>query len=146
MFPNKDQDQPARIKRTIAIPPLRPEFDKFLYAPVSELHDGMPFSVLSALARQNLDPWEEAAKLAQLSRESAIARLTATISSETGGLSPAAAAPGTAARLIALLPGTDRFNIPSFVKLPGGEPRNLMPILIYLIVGALILASALLGN
>lgn len=145
MFLSKDQNQPTRIKRTIAIPPLRPEFDRFLYAPVSELSDGMPFSVLSALARQNLDPWEEAAKLAQLSRESAITRLSAVISTESGGLAPAAASAATAARLVALLPGADRFSIPSLGSSPLGEPRNLVPILIYLIVGALILASALLG-
>jgi hypothetical protein len=40
---------------------FRPEFDDFLYAAIYTDKDGMPLSVLSALARMNVDPWEEAA-------------------------------------------------------------------------------------
>jgi hypothetical protein len=146
MFANRDQDSQVRTKRLIAIPPLRPEFDNFLYAPVGEPTDGMPLSVLSALARQNLDPWEEAAKLTRLSRESAIARLTAMIFTEPGDASPAHSSAANAARLIALLPCIDRFSIPAFGKSPGGRPRYILPIVFYLIVGAILLASALFGN
>ena len=137
-------NSPARTKRTIVIAPLRPEFDKFLYASIGDSTDGMPTSVLSALARQNLDPWEEAAKLAQLSRESAISRLTGLISTETSGLPAVPASAAVAARLVALLPRTDRFSIPSLGK-SGGELRDLAPIVICLIVGAIILASILFG-
>jgi hypothetical protein len=141
MLTNKDQNSGARVKRSFGIPPLRPEFDKFLYAPIGELDDEIPFSVLSALARQNLDPWEEAATLAQLSRESAIVRLTSTISLITVGPSARSVPAGTAARLVALLPQTDRFAIA-----PPTSPRIFTPSTIYLIVGAIILAYALLGN
>jgi hypothetical protein len=134
MFPDKTRDSEVRVKRAVAIPPLRPEFDNFLYAPVSESDGEMPFSVLSALARQNLDPWEEAAKLAQLPQESAIERLSSII--------PAA----TAARVIALLPRASRFNIPAFDALSGAVRRDITPIVIYVIVGAIIFASALMGN
>jgi hypothetical protein len=36
------------------------EFDNFLYASIGADRNGMPLSVLSALARLDLDPWEEA--------------------------------------------------------------------------------------
>jgi hypothetical protein len=39
----------------------------------------MPLSVLSVLARLDVDPWQEAAKLAQLPRASATKRLVALI-------------------------------------------------------------------
>jgi hypothetical protein len=42
------------------------EFDDFLYAPIVEGGNGMVLSVLSALARVNVDPWDEAARLARL--------------------------------------------------------------------------------
>ena len=45
---------------------FRPEFDDFLYAPVGADSNEMPLSVLSALARLNVDPWEEAAELTPL--------------------------------------------------------------------------------
>ena len=48
---------------------LGSEFEKFLYAAVGEDHNGMPLTVLSALARVDVDPWEEAAKLMQLPKD-----------------------------------------------------------------------------
>ncbi len=144
MILNNNRDSETRVKRPFAISPLPTDFDKFLYAPISEFNDELPSSVLSALARQNLDPWEEAAKLSQLPRESAILRLTPMIFAITteppASLAPAA----TAARLVALLPRSNGFNFQSFDKLPCETPRNFAPIIIYLFVGAIILASALL--
>jgi hypothetical protein len=147
MFTNKDRESETRVKRSVGIPPLRPEFDKFLYAPIDELDDEMPFSVLSALARQNLDPWEEAATLAKLSRESAIARLTSMISLATVGPSARSVPAGTAARLVALLPQADRFAIAPLPSRGISKPSTIFtPSTIYLIVGVIILAYALLGH
>jgi hypothetical protein len=128
------------------IPPLRPEFEEFLYSSIGELNDGVPSSVLSMLARQNLDPWEEAAHLAQLSRESAVFRLTSMISSAGG--SSAVSAPETAARLMRLLPQPDGFNIRSLSLSPDEMRRHFAPIITYLILGALaiIMVSSLLVN
>lgn len=50
-------------------------FERFLYAPVGEDEGGSSVSVLSLLSRLKLDPWEEAADLAALSREAAEVRL-----------------------------------------------------------------------
>lgn len=143
MFLNRNRASVAKAKRPLAI--LRPEFEEFLYSPIGEFNDETPSSVLSALARQNLDPWEEAAHLAQLPRESAILRLTPMITSATGG-SPAAPSPVTAARLLALLPRPDGFKIPSFSMGRGEAPRHSAPIITYLIVGAIILGYWLLAN
>ena len=51
------------------------QFDAFLYANVDEGGGTTPLSVLSMLARLDLDPWEEAAKLARLPRAAAAKKL-----------------------------------------------------------------------
>jgi hypothetical protein len=54
------------------------QFDRFLFAPLDE--DGeTPLSVLSALARQDIDAWQEAARLNQLPKDSAINSFASTI-------------------------------------------------------------------
>jgi hypothetical protein len=40
--------------------PLRPDLDRFLFATVEDEIDGIPLSVISALTRLGLDPWQEA--------------------------------------------------------------------------------------
>src|SRR5260221_8858205 len=55
--------------------PMLPEFDAFLFATVGEEVDGVPLSVLSALARLGLDPRDEAVRLAHLTREAAAEQL-----------------------------------------------------------------------
>jgi hypothetical protein len=50
-------------------------FDGFLYAAVGEDRGGNTVSVLSTLARLGLDPWDEAADLADLPRADARGRL-----------------------------------------------------------------------
>lgn len=85
-------------------PLIGPEFDKFLGASLGEDRNGTTLSVLSALARLDVDPWREATNLARMPREAAAARLTALIE----GLSdePACAIPSkaSATALVALLP------------------------------------------
>jgi hypothetical protein len=51
------------------------DFDAFLYAQIGEDSSGLPLSVLSALARMDLDPWKEAGELAALPAEAATRRL-----------------------------------------------------------------------
>ncbi len=55
--------------------PHPPEFERFLYAPVGEDRNGYVVTVLSTLARLNLDPWKETAELVTLGRETARERL-----------------------------------------------------------------------
>ncbi|HUW80105.1 MAG TPA: hypothetical protein VMV54_04310, partial [Acidocella sp.] len=47
-----------------SIPSAR--YDGFLFAKVADESNGMQLSVLSALARMNVDPWEEATRLAAM--------------------------------------------------------------------------------
>jgi len=80
------------------------QFDQFLYASVGDDANGIPLTVLSALARMDVDPWEEAAKLTQLPRASAVTQLVTLLAAlrhaPVAGLDPARIAPP----LIALLP------------------------------------------
>jgi len=83
---------------------FKPEFDSFLFAPVGAEESGMSLSVLSMLARLDLDPWQEAAQLAALSRESATLKMVSLLGAlpnrslkDPDGLT-------IATRLVAMLP------------------------------------------
>lgn len=127
---------------------LESRFEPFLYAAVREGTDGAPLTVLSALARLDIDPWEEAARLAQLPREAAARALAAMIS----GLPKSSATPpdsGTiAARLITLLPRWERETTaqrvssrgPRVIQVPNRATIVARAVL-FLIVLALLLVS-----
>jgi len=100
------------MTRSISVSQLGTEFNAFLFAPVGEDRNGMPLSVLSALARQNVDPWQEAAELARLPEELSVRRLTALIGVLPEGPTPRQNPKITAARLIALLPRVTGFEFP----------------------------------
>jgi len=51
------------------------EFNNFLYAPICHDHEGVTLSMLSAIARQDMDPWSEAARLAQLPQKTAVKQI-----------------------------------------------------------------------
>jgi hypothetical protein len=83
---------------------LASDFDDFLFAPVGEEKNGMPLSVLSTLARLNLDPWQEAARLAGAPVKISTEGLASLIMALPGRTSTLLDAGTIAARLIALLP------------------------------------------
>ncbi len=58
-----------------AYAPVLPEMDPFLFAEVDEEVDGIPLSVLSALARLGVDPRDEAARLSHLTSKTAASQL-----------------------------------------------------------------------
>ncbi len=64
----------------------------------------MEVSVLSGLARSDLDPWHEAAKLAGLPGKTATERLAMIVEAVPGKAWARAEATAAAARLVALLP------------------------------------------
>jgi hypothetical protein len=92
---------------------LTPEFDDFLFARINEDSDETPLSVLSVLARLGVDPWEEAAKLAQLPRASATKKLVSLMAAIPGGRWPSSDAGTISDRLIALLPSPPDSSIPA---------------------------------
>jgi len=76
----------------------------FLFADVGVEANGMTLSVLSALARRGMDPWQEAERLAKLPRTDAVdglAQIIATTPASRWSLPDARA---IASRLVALLP------------------------------------------
>ena len=97
--------------------PLAPligaEFDKFLGAPIGEGRNGTPLSVLSALARLDVDPWQEAASLARMPMEAAAMRLTALIAALPDAPTKDVPATTIAANLVTLLPKPARFTVGS---------------------------------
>jgi len=94
-----------------AFPPLGPEFEPFLFAVVCNEGNGMPLTIISAIARSGADPWKEAARIANLPRAAALDVLTRMIP-DSGGADGAA----IASRLFALLPvARPRMTIPVVV-------------------------------
>ena len=91
-------------------PLLGREFDNFLFAPLGDDLNGAPLSVVSALARLDVDPWKEALSLARMPREPAMGRLTSLIASLPKDSATGFAPEVAATRLIALLPQATRFN------------------------------------
>jgi hypothetical protein len=100
------------MERSASVSALRSDFDDFLFAPISEDGNGTVLSVLSALARLDFDPWEEAANLAQMPKETATRKLASLIAALPDGPS-ARPDPGMIApRLIALLPRRAASTLP----------------------------------
>jgi hypothetical protein len=98
------REQVVEMTRIAALPVLGSEFDDFLFAPICEQGNGMLLSVVSALARLDVDPWQEAAQLSLLPGETATQRLASLIVTLPDGLSAHLDPKTVAAGLIALLP------------------------------------------
>jgi hypothetical protein len=92
-------------------PLIGAQFEKFLYAPIRENRNGTPLTVLSALARSNVDPWQEAVSLARMPSDAAAVRLTALIAALPGEPTDDIPALSSAADLVALLPKTTAFTV-----------------------------------
>jgi hypothetical protein len=78
-------------------------FSQFLYAFVGDDANGMELTLLSALARQNMDPWQKAADLSQLPGCVAMRALETLLKSVPGHESPVERT-ALAGRLLSLLP------------------------------------------
>jgi hypothetical protein len=94
-------------------PLLGREFDNFLFASIGDEQNGRLLSVISALARLDIDPWKEASSLARMPRELAMDRLTSLIASLPKGPATGLSPEVIAARLIALLPHAAGFKVPA---------------------------------
>jgi hypothetical protein len=92
----------SRAAATTALPGA--EFNEFLFAAIGEDRNGVLVSVLSGLARLDVDPWQEAAKLAQLPGDIATRKLASLIGALRDRDSSYPDPPTIAAHLIALLP------------------------------------------
>ncbi len=121
---------------------LGSEFDKFLFAVIGEDRNGMALSVVSVLARMDLDPWQEAANLAAVSEEIGAQRLAPLLAALPARTLQQTSPETTAARLIALLPRrmmrTTRPSVPELGATAAvAQPRqfiNVILIAIYMIL------------
>jgi len=92
------------IKTRVPAPRLGSEFNAFLFSPIGDDRNGMPLSVVSFLARRDLDPWQEAAILAVMPADAATRRLESMIRALPDQPLTLPDSGTVANRLIALLP------------------------------------------
>jgi hypothetical protein len=123
-----------------ALSRLESQYDAFLFASVCETDD-MTLSVLSVLARHDVDPWQEAARLAQLSRDQAVNSLALKIWKSDSERWSASEASILAARLIELLPSHGR---PSSNQLWADDGNGRLPF--WVVAGILFMSIAISGN
>ena len=83
---------------------LNARYEDFLFAPVCEDANGIRLSVISALARTDVDPWEEATRLAAMPKAVAEKTLLSILDLVSGGSWKSPEAAAIAARLVRLLP------------------------------------------
>ena len=89
---------------------LGSEFDDFMFAVIGDDRNGMPLSIVSVLARVDLDPWQEAATLAALPEELAARRLAPLLATLPQSILQQTSAETVAVRLVALLPRRTNAN------------------------------------
>lgn len=137
---------------------LRTDLNAFLYSAIADDADGMPLTLLSALARSGVDPWAEAADLARLPTASATQKLTEFLGRVPNGPTPGAQTESVVSRLVALLhtapaavragpapaPAPARASAPTPVPTPPADsvtPRKVSRAIYYLLAVIVLLAG-----
>ena len=125
--------------------PLRRDLDKFLCAPVGEEINGIALSVLSALTRLGLDPWEEAGRLSSMAQREAAEQLARLIADLPGHFQTLAEAREIASRLVMLLPRHDTSRVSTLqIQMRPHFGKSLLPRVSLLWVICFVLAAAVL--
>jgi hypothetical protein len=134
------------MQSAVSVSFFRPELSEFLYAPIDSGTNDMPLSVLSALARLNMDPWSEAAELSALPRDGAAQRLAKLIARLPDTRRKEDDCRAEAQRLVSLLPlvqQSDRTgwnagatHLEALRSVPGGRLLLLALAILFLIVTA----------
>jgi hypothetical protein len=138
---------PGGSPRTTPASSLSATFDDFLFATVCEERNEMPLSVISVLARLDLDPWAEAAELARMPADGAARRLSSLLAGATN-IPPVQLEHGmVAAHLVALLPVAEpgASTRGRAAKILTGPQRTVAGIM-WLIFLASMVASLTIGN
>jgi hypothetical protein len=110
-------------------PGIGREFDPFLFASIGEDRHGQLLSVISALARSDLDPWLEALSLSRMPQGQAMARLCGLIAALPDGPPSGRPVDAVAGELVALLPQTAKWAPPPKAAPPKTAPRKTAPLL-----------------
>lgn len=118
------------------------EFNDFLFTSIGEEKNGSELTVLSALARLGLDPWNEAARLSALPKEAATSALTAALTRLPEGAWKASEAQSIALRLVDHLPRREArsSSSPNGRAEEQGSASSLQNWLVWLALAAVILA------
>jgi len=130
----------ARLPATSA---LDTEFDAFLYEQVRTDAGAAPASVLSILARLDLDPWQEAAQLATMPEQLAMQRLIWLFAGLPGDLVYTPDAEVDVFRLIALLPNRTSARRSARAH-PARDLRSILPRPVTFVAAVVAIAVALL--
>jgi hypothetical protein len=118
------------------------EFDNFLHASIGVEGNEMALSVLSALARLNVDPWDEAAELSDLPKHTASQRLASLIARLPTGRWVVADCGVIADRLIGLLPHRSPSKAP-LTQEAWGLPEITHSAIVKILICAALAATAL---
>jgi hypothetical protein len=127
------EQQADRQDKQLMASPIQQQLERFVYADVATEPNGMELSVLSALSRRGLDPWQEAQRLAHLPPSTAadgLAQILRALPVQ------ALDAKATSERLVALLPVQDTVTAPR----PVPVTRGLTLAMIGAIFGGLLMA------
>ena len=123
---------------------LHSDLNDFLFASVGDEQNGMPLSVISALTRLDVDPWEEAARLAALPKAVAAEALAPMIARLPIGRPQPSDNLAITQRLVELLPVSGQSALPR--KLVGAKDKRYFQavmLLACLALGAAVLSSML---
>lgn len=130
------------MTNSASISNLTLEFDNFLFERIDNNSEGTPISVLSVLARLGVDPWEEAARLAQLPRLAAAKRLASMIAAMPGAPSANLDAGAVSDHLISLLPSRPAVTVLPRLK-SGVRPLSTSPFAVLVLLAAVLLVIKL---
>ena len=151
-----DLSTDRRLRRTVSLDPTEAmflmtpaifsffrdtTFDCFLFAEVGEERNGMLLSVLSALARLDLDPWREAASLSKLPTAAATERLSSLLSSlPSSQLTVPEAGRDRAPRWTSAQGSSRRGLVPDAAVL--AKSRMSWPMVVYFIIAFVMMCAA----
>ena len=121
------------------------EYNPFLFAAVGEDKVGLPLTVLTALTRLGFDPWQEAARLSDLPRETAARAFAVTIAMLPEGDWKASDSEAIAARLVNWLPRRSALAIASVEAGRSGTKQMKSTFATWLMWGVLAVALLFLG-
>ena len=124
---------------------LHSDPNDFLFASVGDEQNGMPLSVISALTRLDVDPWEEAARLAALPKAVAAEALAPMIARlPIGRLQPSDNLAITQ-RLVELLPASGQSALSGRKRVGAKDKRYFQAVMLLacLALGAAVLSSML---
>jgi hypothetical protein len=127
--------------RLVAASHQRSQLEDFLFAPIGDEKNGTTLTVLSALARQDIDPWREAASLAEMPRESATLRMSSLIADLPGRPSSRLDPEAIAAGLVARLPRSVVAAPARTKALPRASGVNYSGLFIFLALAAFLLGA-----